>query len=93
MAIACRMEFVFCWKLHAPWMGSLEVWVKYVFMYSLFSLLPHVCREIYWTLRHCGLSVRLISSVTTQISNLQSLKVKVKVSRDRPRWPKGFRVG
>jgi len=24
---------------------------------------------------------------------LYHIKVKVKVSRDRPRWPKGFRVG
>jgi len=73
MAISYKIEFVFCWKLHAPWMGSLEVWIKYIFMYSLFSHLPHVCREMYWTLRHCRLSVHLISSVTTQIYNLWSL--------------------
>lgn len=73
MAIAYKIEFVFYWKLHAPWMGSLELWVKYIFMYSLFSRLPHVCREMYWTPRHCGLSVHLISSVTKQIPNFQSL--------------------
>ena len=27
------------------------------------------------------------------LASAQWLKSKVKVSRDRPRWPKGFRVG
>jgi len=36
--------------------------------------------------------LELIIIKTAEFSSVFKVKVKVKLSRDRPKWPKGFRV-
>ena len=56
---------------------------------NLISFLVRAERVICKTETKCVMLFKLIS----RFRLLELLKVKVKVSRDRPTWPKGFRVG